>query len=324
MPEKAIVHYVQYPVTDYTNNVTIPEGMATSFYESNKQRYVKPAAPGEAAGAEPEYQPFEEVEASINKIIISELARRDAIAEADALVAQLSDESTTFEQAAAKVGRTIVDNTPAFGATDRVKGVDPTAPFARSAFTLEKDKTHYYSDPVAGRDTVYVISLVKKLDAFLPDVEVVMAEAMESAKIAASETAYVEKAEGLHEEIKAALAAGTSFEEALSKYNLTTTKTAAFDATTPLENEFGREIQGATISLDSGELADLISTPGDFLVAYVQEKVAGDEAATLPAMRDELTNGIRNEKSARLAAAWQEALLKEAGFEDLRAAESES
>ena len=59
-----------------------------------------------------------------------------------------ADASANFDQVTAAAGLKIVANTPAFSATDSVKGVDPTAPFARAAFGLQKDETHYYSDPV--------------------------------------------------------------------------------------------------------------------------------------------------------------------------------
>jgi hypothetical protein len=61
-------------------------------------------------------------------------------------------------------------------------------------------------------------------------------------------------------------------------------------------------------------------------VAYVVEKVPGDETEALPSMRAELANSISNEKASQLVTAWREDLLEEAGFEDLtvRSDEDES
>ncbi|MEA2068940.1 MAG: peptidylprolyl isomerase [Verrucomicrobiota bacterium] len=319
LPEKAIVQYVQFSVSDYTNAVSVTDEMVAAFYENNKQRYLKPAPEGTAEDAAPEFQPLEEVKDSIMELYVAELARQQAFGAADIMVAGLSDEGTTFEQAAGKAGREIVKNTPAFAATGLVKGIDPTAPFARAAFNLEKDETHYYSDPVVGRDTVYVIALIKKLDAFLPSFENVVADATEAAKITVSEKAYVEKSEAVHAEIETAIKGGASFADAASKYNLELKTTVPFDVTTQLEDEFGREIMGATVQYGAGTLVNLISTPNEFLIAYVASKELADEAATLPSMRDDLAAGIRQEKAGRLAQAWQESLLEEAGFEDLTA-----
>ncbi len=318
MPEKAIVDYVQFAVADYTNSVVVTDELIGRYYESNKQRYLKPAADDAPAGAAAEYTPLEEVKDAIIAELTTGMARNAAIDQADALVSSLADETTTFQQATEKSGLKIVDNTPAFTMTDRVRGVDPTAPFARAAFALEKDSSHYYSDPVVGRDFVYVISLTKKLPSFLPSFDVVKAEAIESAKIAAAEKAYVEKAGVIRTELSAAVKSGTAFDVAAAKYKLDLKTTTPFNANTKLEDEFGRQIMDATIALEQGSVAELIPTQADFLVAYVSSKIPGDEADMLPSMREELSKSIEYEKSAQLAAAWQESLLVEAKFEDLR------
>jgi len=317
MPEKAIVDYVQFAVADHMENVEATDEMVSGFYENNKQRFLKQPAEDAPADAAPEYQPLEEVKDSITEQIKQALARKAAADLADELVAELADETTNFKEATQKLGLEIVDDTPAFTLTDPVKGIDPTAPFQRAAFALEKDATHYYSDPIVGRDFVYVASLTKKFPAFLPSFDIVREAAFESAKIAATGKAYVEKAEQIREEVMAALKAGTAFADAVSKYNLELKKTEPFDIGTSLEDEFGQQIKGAALLYGQGKLTDLVATPDEYLLAYVAEKTSGDESITLPGMRNELAGNIGNEKAAQLVAAWQDALLEEAGFEDL-------
>ena len=317
MPEKAIVDYVQFAVADHLEGVEATDEMVSVFYENNKQRFLKQPAEDAAPDTEPEYQPLEEVRDLITEQIKQALARKAAAELADELVAELADETLTFETATQKLGLEIVDDTPAFTLTDPVKGIDPTAPFQRAAFALEKDETHYYSDPVVGRDFIYVLSLTKKLPDFLPSFDIVRKDVVEAAKIAAAEKAYVEKAEQLHGEIMAALKAETAFADALAKYSLELKKTEPFDITSELEDEFGQQIKGAAILYGRGKLTDLVATPDEYLVAYVAEKTAGDEATTLPGMRNELSGNLGNEKAGQLVAAWQDALLEEAGFEDL-------
>ncbi len=212
-----------------------------------------------------------------------------------------------------------MDNTPAFTLTDPVKGIGPTAQaqFQRAAFALEMDETHYYSDPVVGRDFVYVISLTKKLPSFLPSFDIVRDEATESARMAAEEMAYIEKAEQVHKEIQTSIKEGSTFAKAIAKYKLEPSNTEPFDVTTTLEDEFGQQIKGAAILYEQGKLTDLISTPNEYLVAYVVEVEPGDETTTLPSMREELSGNISSEKARRLVASWQTALLEEAEFVDL-------
>jgi peptidyl-prolyl cis-trans isomerase D len=314
MPEKAIVHYVQFPVSDYTNTVEITETDIAQIYESNKERFLIAET---ATNAVPEYRPLEEVKVEIVETVSANMARRAAASAADAFVAQLASDDATFQGEAEKAGLTIVTKTPPFAATDTPRGVDPTAPFAQAAFNLQLTPTQYYSDPVVGSETVYVIALQKKLPPFLPAFDVVKSDVIESTKLAADEAAYTEKCEAVHADIDAAISSGTSFTDAASKYNLSVQTTKPFNISSPLEIEFGREIMGATIQFDKGTLVDLISTPDEFLMAYVADKEIADELITLPPMRDDLAASIRKEKEARLVQTWQESLLEEAGFVDL-------
>jgi len=317
MPEKVIVDYVQFAVADHLETAEVTDEMVAGFYENNKQRFLKQPAEDAAPDAVPEYQTLEEVKDEIATGIKMQLARSTAADLADELVSELADETTTFESTAQKLGLEIVDNAPAFTLVDPVKGIDPTAPFQRAAFALEKDATHYYSDPVVGRDFIYVISLTKKLPSFLPSFDIVREDVIESARIAAAEKAYVEKAEQVHTEIQQVLKAGTPFADAIAKYKLEMKKTEPFDIASELEDEFGQQIKGASILSGQGNLTDLVATPNEYLVAYVATKTPGDEATTLPGMRNELSINIGNEKAGHLVAVWQDALLEEAGFEDL-------
>lgn len=316
-PEKAIVKFSAFDVMAYTNTVIVTDEMVAQVYEGNKERFVKPAAEDAAPDAAPEYKPLEEVKDEIVTEVTTMLARQEAFGAADAMVADLSDEKVTFEQAAEKAGVTVIDNTPAFGAAEMVNGIDPYAKFNQAAFSLEDTPTHYYSDPIVGRDTVYVIALVKKLDSWLPGFDLVKDDATETAKIAAAEKAYVEKAESVHAEVEAALKAETAFADAAAKAGLTLTTSEPFSISEPLEGEFSRELMSATAHFDAGTLANLISTTDEFIIAYVSAKTIADEATELPAMREQITTGIKNEKAAHLAQSWQESLLDEAGFEDL-------
>ena len=62
---------------------------------------------------------------------------------------------------AAAAGKEIIKNIPPFSANETVAQVDPTAPFETAAFNLDLTPNQYYSDPVVGRDHVYVIALQK-------------------------------------------------------------------------------------------------------------------------------------------------------------------
>ena len=317
MPEKVSVRYIQYAVADYIGGVLVTDDMVAGFYENNKQRYLKPPTEDAPEGALPEYQPLEEVKDAIAELITTGLAQREAINAADGLVAQLADESVTFDQAAKNAGLTVIENVPPFSPTDPVRGIDPTAPFARVAFTLENDPSHYYSDPVPGREYVYVIALEKRLPAFLPGYEVVKEDVLEAAKTVAAEKAYVLKAEAIHSEIETALKAGASFADAAARQKLKIESTEPFSAATPPDMELGQALVQSCVMFDEGTLVDLIPATDEFVVAFVAEKQVADEALELPLIRAQLEAGIQRDKATRLAGAWQESILKEAALEDL-------
>ena len=317
MPEKVMVDYVRFAVADHTNSVVVTDKMVASFYENNKQRFAKQPEEGTDPDAAPEFIPLEEVKDKIADGLRKQLARSAATDQADELVSALADEWLTFKDAAKNAGLEIVGNTPAFAATDPVKGVDPTAPFQDAAFRLQKDAAHYYSDPVVGRDFVYVIALTKKLDSFLPSFDVVRKDVFEAAKLAAAQEAYTEKAEEIQKEIKAALKGGSSFADAIAKYKLEPKTVGPFKVTDELDDEFGKEIKQAAAYVEQGKATDLLCTSKGFMVAYMAKRVPGDEATALPPMRDELVGSIKRNKANLLVATWREDLLKEAGFEDL-------
>jgi hypothetical protein len=68
---------------------------------------------------------------------------------------------------------------------------------------------------------------------------------------------------------------------------------------------------------DKGTLLDLIPTDDEFVVAFVADKQAANEATELPKLRSQLEAGIRRDKASRLATAWQQSILEEAALEDL-------
>lgn len=316
MPEKALVEYVAYPIAEYTNLVAVSTNQVAQFYENNKQRYLKPAAEDAAEGAEPEYQTLEEVQGAIKIELLEALARQVAAQEADKLVAMLSEEGMTFKLAAEKSERTIVTDTPSFAQTDHVQGVDETAPFARAAFGLEQSDTHYYSDPVIGRDTVYVIALVKKLPSFIPTYDAVRMMARMKAKSAAGDQAYKDSVKEISEKIKTAIKEGATFADAVKKYNMPVRNMDPFNANSTQDGEIERNIMAATLALDVNSVVGPIDSQTGALMAHVAKREASEESA-LEAMRPQLVAQIERQKAARIASAWQDSLLEEGNFEDL-------
>jgi peptidyl-prolyl cis-trans isomerase D len=313
-PERVMVRYVEFPVADHLDEVTVSDELISAYYEKNKKQFTKPA---EDSSEEPSIKPLEEVKDEILQLLKMAKARQIAADKADDLVVALANESVTFDQAAEKEGVKIVTGTPPFAATDSVRGVDPSAPFQRAAFALENDASHYYSDPVIGRDFVYVIALIKRQPSFLPSFDVVKEEVFAAAQLAADEEAYLKKSEEIQKAVKAAVDAGSSFSDALTKYDLKPTTTKPFQLTSPLEDPVEKQLAQMAVRYEQGKVTDLVPSTAGNLLAYVQKREPADEATKLLAMRDQLMRNLVQNKESLLVATWREDLLKEAQFEDL-------
>ncbi len=322
IPEQVIVHYVHFPVENYTNVFTITDDMVRQVYENNKERYRIPDATVSGT-SEPQYMPLEEVRGAIRPMITRELARREAFNVADLFVAALAEEGVTFAQQAAADGLQIVSNTPAFSINDTVHGVDPSSSFPTAAFALDSTPTHYYSDPVAGESGVYVIALQKKLPSFLPGFDVVKADVLAAAQVEADEQAYLNRAAEIHVAIQTALEAGNSFSNAVHAQKLKLETTAAYSSSNPFESRHARKIMEATIRAHTGTLVGLVESSGDRLVIFVAQREPADAKTLLPDMREHIAINLRRQKSTELIAAWQKSVVEEAELEDYILAEED-
>ncbi len=310
-PDKVKVRYVEFPVAEFKDPSEVTEQYVTNYYNSYKERFI---VEGTEESAQPQYQSLAEAHDTIVDEVATALARRKAAAAAGMFVSKLSAPNVTFDKIAEEAEKTI-SSTPPFAVTDTVRGIDPTARFAQTAFTLQQDEMHYYSDPVVGKDNIYVMALAGKMPSFLPEYDVVAKDAMAAAKLTATEKAYVEKAEAVHADIESVLKAGTSFESAAEKYNLEIDSLGPFSVEEPPMDDLGQNILRATALFNAGTLVDLIPTENEYVLAYVTSKVAADRATADPSLIAQLKASVANDKASRLAAAWQQSVMEEANLE---------
>jgi hypothetical protein len=319
-PEKVEVTYVDLKVVDYIEQVEASDEEVAAFYEQNRQRYLI-EADASSTNAVPEYQPLEEVKEQIVAEIKTEKARELATGKADELFAELTNEGVVFSQVVENMGLKEVSGIPPFGEYDFVDGIDTSVHFAREAFSLQADDTHYFSEPLVGRDSVYIIKLNQRIAPFLPAFETVKADAMESARIEAEEMAYIEAANEALETIKEALGAGTAFTNAVTQFNTTAASTEPFSAMSDLSAPYPQQIKMAAVFADQGAV-ELIDTRDGKMVAYIAERIPADATTQLEELRKDIIAQLKGDKAGALVSAWQEALLKEADFQDLRKQDS--
>jgi hypothetical protein len=315
MPARVRVSYVEYAVADFIDQAEVPEGAALQVYNNNLDRY-RVETTGDVAAVE--YKPFEEVEAEITGSIKEFSARRLAIEQATSLVADIAPKAQNakpdFKGAAANAGLT-VKTLPAFGPGDPLKGIDASAPFKQAALGLQDDIYSSFSDAVAGKDKVYVISLEQRYDSFLPSFEIVEKEATKAALARKVSQALSEKSEEIQSALTQALAAATSFEDAVKPFGLTVETTAEYDLTTQMDNKYSNVLVPSAIMVEQGGLCEPAPVEDGMLFAYVAQRTSTDAAVGLPAMRQELISGLSGVRSQRLAADWQAEVMAEADLQ---------
>ena len=317
MAAKVRVSYVEFPVSNFVAKAEIPEGAALRVYNSNLENYRVENTNKDAVV---EYKPFEKVEDEITKQLRQVVARKLAAEKAAEFVAEVAPKKEGGQpdfDGAAKTAGLKIKTLPAFGAKEELKGIDSTAPFRQAAFSLENDAYTSFSDAVIGKDSVYVLSLEQRYASFIPTFDAVEKEVMTAAREQAVVKALAEHAIEIEKTVTAAMASGSSFKDAIKPLGLKVQTTPEFDISTELKDKYSDTLIAICLNVQKGKLCKPAPVEGGVLLAYVTDRKSTDETAGLPAIRQELIDGLSRNRAQRLSASWQEALLSEGNFKDL-------
>lgn len=317
MPVKVRVSYVEFPVSNFMAQAAVPEGAARQLYDQNLE-YFRIETTNATAAAQ--YKTFEEAEPEITARIKQAAALKLAYGKASEFVGDVTPKSDSakpdFAGAAAAAGLK-VKPLPAFSAKEELKGIDPAAPFHQAAFSLENDAYSSFSDPVVGKDTVYVLSLEQRYPAFVPEYGAVEKEVMAAARKQAVDQALAARALEINGAVSAALAKGVDFATALKPFALKMKTTPEFDVTTELKDDYAQALLQGCLNVPQGKLCAPAPVKEGVLLAHVAKRSSVDAAVGLPAIRDELVDGLARTLAQRLTASWQESLLVEGHFKDM-------
>jgi len=317
MPAKVRVSYVEFPVSNFLAQVKLPEDAALQVYNKNIENYRIETT---NENATVEYKSFEKVEGEITAQLKLAAARKLAAEKATEFVVDVAPKAEgaqpDFAGAAAKDGLKI-KTLPAFGVKDELKGIDATAPFRQAAFGLENDSYSSFSDAVIGKDSVYVLSLEQKYPSFIPTFDAAESDVMKAAREQAVTKALAERAMEIEQAVAKAMSAGADFKTAVESFGLDVHTTPEFDVTTELKDQYADTLPSLCLNVQQGKLCEPAPVKEGVLLACVTSRKATDIAEGLPAVRQELIEGLSRSRAQRLASAWQESLLKEGGFKDL-------
>ena len=317
VPEKVSVRYVSFDLTNYWEEIDILETNIVEYYNGHIEEYSVTGTNGESVAT-----PLEEVRTNILAILKNEAALEEGKTDASDLSFALAPgryiEATPFEDATKGLS---VNTTEFFALNEEVPGLNVGSDFNEIAFDLDPDDPErYFSDAIAGEDSVYVIATDKRQDSHLPEFEVIKEKVMPLAVTNALNEAFANRVEAIRSSIEEALAEGTSFSDAAAEFSLNVSTTAQFTVYEglPEGSEHAGVLPLSVMTLEEGELSDPIPLGDDRLVVYLDSRSVS-EAATSEMLRPQVMRSLDMYRAGTAYANWRNTMLKLSGFKDLSA-----
>lgn len=331
IPEQVRVRYATFPAANYpsgTNDVS--EEMVLSYYENHRDDYLS-VTTNEAAtngvgdaltNATEGVRPLDEVRESIVPILLHEVSAQKALEAArlfcDSMTPDRKGNALTFDQALAKNGMPAV-TTAWFGLNDRVPGISAGAAFNRAAFELGTEVEEQFSDGVPGTNAAYIIHLLERRPARLPDLKEIYDEVKPLATQRVREEALRVKAGEVRDGAIAQMASNRTFRQAVSTWSLNVVTTAPFSALTAPDELSDRSPLSEITQCKTGELTYPFTLTNGMAVAYVAERTPA-EPETRDAAQRQIMMGLMRQRVNGLFAEWKKSLLTAGRFEDFTAA----
>lgn len=330
IPERVTVRYVALPIAPFIPRATVTEDEVRAYYDENPREFAKEESTNDVEmaddtnllfQAETETKPFEEVRQDISNKLIQQAARNLAVDKAMNLVVALTPDrdgtALSFEDAAKKNNLEIQTVGP-FAAREPVEAVADAGPaFNRAAFELTEGSEGYFSNPVEGSNTIYVLALSERQEPRVPTFDEVADDVIPVARRQAIVDALSSFASKVRDATDKAIREGGSFSNAVAEFGLTVEPTREFSSASGVrEGEpYAEDLLRGVLMRNKGELSELLPTEGAILLAYVAERVPGDPA-TFDSIRGQLVQTIRRQYGRMSFDQWQADLLRKANFKE--------
>lgn len=227
LPEQRKVHYLTFNVSDFTREDDVmSEEDARAFFDANPNRFMRPVQTETEDGEmtwEMKPRDFDEVKTEIMDSYRSSRARERAKEEALSLAVRLTPRrgrpAPEIETVAEELGMEL-QTTRFFEQSDFLENIPNSNRFTRAAFNLDESEIGRTSQPVDGRDHVYILQLADIRPAREPEFFEVAEEVRERALAHFTRKALEAYATELKSELQAHLDAGVPFAEAAAALEL--------------------------------------------------------------------------------------------------------
>ena len=318
-PEKMVVRYVRFAVAPFIPKAHVQPEDVEAYYNEHMDDYLADTNSAAAASdstnliVTSKYKPFADVKQDISNQMIHDQALELASERAMEFVMDVTPDrdgkALSFEDAAKKY-ETIVQVTEPFSARDDVEGTDAGVDFVKAAFSLGEDVSMGISEPVRGKESVYVLGFKERIPARVPAFEEVKKEVMPFAEAQAISDALSGKSKELRDAATKAVQAGQPFASAFAGTGVHVETSLPFTANTgPTTNEYSDLLMRGIMTLNQGEVSELLPAKDAVLVAHVIERVPGDPT-TFDSLKQQIENTIRRQNGRWVYESFQEYLLQ--------------
>ena len=313
-PEKVSVNYIAVAISNHLDSVEVTDEMISEYYDKNLDAYV-------STNALEEPTPLAEVREDIVVILSNKEAGFLANDAATDIVMAMAPgrytEGIRMEKVAENKKLTI-QTTDLFSAYEPVAGIDAGEKFNQVAFKLDKDDPESsFSDPITGKDYIYVIAIKERVESVVPAFDEVQEKVIIAATAAAKEEAVANKAKEIHDAVQTELNSGATFTATMQKYNVnvSTSETFSVYESSQENSAIAPQLIQHIMSLPQGNITEPVQTMLGTTIAYVANREHSD-VTTAQMLRPQLLSTISKYRANLIYSDWGDYILAKANFKN--------
>jgi len=300
-PERVQIGYVAYPLSNYLSEATTELAENTNLNEFIEVRFEQLGM-----SAYPEAKTPDEAKQKIRDEFQRNLTIDKAAKDANKFDNQMYDRLATNYSAAgfAAVAQEFglkPEVTAPFAENQLPAGLDVNQDFVHRAFALTPDEP--FSEPLMGKEHVYVIAYSNKLPSEIPTLESIQDQVKADYQYVEAKKAAQQESLNFFETATNGLAAGQAFSNLCAAAGKQVTSLSPFSPATRVIPEVANQVDDqrfrqTVFSTQPGHVTPPLETMDGALLAFVQARLPVDESAmstNLPAFTREVEQMRRNE-----------------------------
>lgn len=326
-----VAEYVEFDTAPFIETVTVTDAEVQAHYDVNKSSFVLPVEPpaeGEEVKepAEPTYKALEDVREEIVAKLKLAKALDLALADANEFSGLLNPSADGTRKVFADVATNKgvkVNVTKALRQGEVPVGIDPAVNMNGELYKLTGSAVNYYTSPVSGTNKVYVIALKSETPSALKSLEVVKEDATELLRKELTTKAMMKWADELVIKGNEQLPVSGDFatfvaENKLDKMAEIKDLTMMSQPTDPMAQYVMRELPFH----NRQEMVDPVAVPGGVMITWLADR-KGDVNANFAEQQQQLKGMLMREQMVPFMESWQDYMLKDAGYVDPKAGQTE-